>query len=491
MESDEELDDQAAPGGLVASRSAIASDTRELVGSDGAGAAVSVEQPTTDPHHDLTPRPGPARISTLTETVNIPAVWLDRLLMLSQDLPYDQGDAAVVRALVAEVQILVPAIHVGVRPPSVDLSQPSERHVLWTEPPKSDEQARSSRLFPNVAYERSVSFPGGPAAGAIHFASSDDIFHDESSPHVQLMERVAVVAAQALARVYAEDRARTLKTDLRTIKSQMVQAEKLASLGQIAAGMVHELNNPLTSIAAYTDYLLRRSVARAATQTPPDGSPPAASLPPSGPSDLDDIERLRRIAESANRMLRFTRDLVSYARPSSEVPIGVQIHAVIDRALAFCEHEVAGAGVVVRRSFSDEVRDLSGLRGLPEQLAQVFVNLVTNACHAMTKSVELAGHDLPAQPERPALLTIATSVVGQPREPKVMVVLEDSGCGIAKPNLALVFTPFFTTKGAGRGTGLGLSIVKNIIETHQGEIRVESDPSYGTRFVILLPVDPG
>jgi signal transduction histidine kinase len=73
----------------------------------------------------------------------------------------------------------------------------------------------------------------------------------------------------------------------------------------------------------------------------------------------------------------------------------------------------------------------------------------------------------------------------------VTVVVQDAGCGIEKAHIGLVFNPFFTTKGAGRGTGLGLSIVKNIVEAHRGKIRVESDPSYGTRFILVFPVEPG
>jgi len=481
----------------VATRPAVTSESREVSGASATGSTpapsgtgvVAGEPLAGDGHPDLTPTPGAqARISALPESLAIPAGWLDRLLTLACDLPHDQGEAAVIRAIVAEIQVLVPALRVAVRPGNVDSGQPSDRHALWTEPPQSDEQARSGRLFPTAAYERSASFPGGPSAGSIHFASDDDIFRDDGSPHVQLMERVAVVTAHALARVHEQERASALRAELRTVKLQMVQAEKLASLGQIAAGMVHELNNPLTSIAAYTDYLLRRAVSRTSApgMVP---APSSGSLLPSSASELDDVERLRRIAESADRMLRFTRDLISYARPSTEIPIAVQIHGVIDRALAFCEHEVVDAGVVVQRSFSEEVGTLQGLRGLPEQLAQVFVNLVTNACHAMVPKAD-------APPQRPAVLTITTALVdgvaggvGVEASRRVMVVLEDTGCGIAKANLPHVFTPFFTTKGAGRGTGLGLSIVKNIVDTHRGEIRVESDTATGTRFVLLLPVD--
>ena len=105
----------------------------------------------------------------------------------------------------------------------------------------------------------------------------------------------------------------------------MIQADKLATFGQVAAGVVHELNNPLTSIVAYSDYLIRKRRRASAG------------------ADAEDVERLRRISESANRMLRFTRDLVSYARPSGGAPGPVVLHAVIDRAIAFCEHVLSAA----------------------------------------------------------------------------------------------------------------------------------------------------
>ncbi len=432
---------------------------------------------------DQTPLPGsldrPVRVSTLTPTVGVPAAWLDGLLTLGQDLPFNQGEEGVVRALVAAIERLVPAVQVAIRLPSPGTSTVAalgQPHVLWTEPPISDDRARSVRVFPEAAHERSVVLPRGN--GVLHFASEEDVLASDASPHVQLMDRAAIVVAQALSRLRIEERAAALEAEVHTAEAQMVQAEKLASLGQIAAGMVHELNNPLTSIAAYTDFLLRRVAARQG-------------------ADADDVERLRRIAESANRMLRFTRDIVSYARPSGDVPIALHLHTVIDRALAFCEHEIVGAGVVVERAFSG---DIGLVRGLPEQLAQVFVNLFTNACHAMTKPQ--AGVEVPPDHasqvglsalKRKPVLTISTNpVVGAPSDPaRVAVIVEDTGCGISQQNLTLIFNPFFTTKRAGAGTGLGLSIVKNIVEGHGGQIRAESDPSVGTRFILTFPVELG
>jgi two-component system, NtrC family, sensor kinase len=402
--------------------------------------------------------------STLLE---LPSSWLDWLIVLSTKIPIHEGREASMRAVVETLASILPEYSVGARMTAED----GGRRV-YSEPPRSHEQTRGDRLFPEAAHERAIALPlphagrGGAqalaSAGWIHIGSDDALLEDDRAPAVLFVERAALLASESLARVKSYDDAARVLAELNTMKSSMVQAEKLASLGQMAAGMVHELNNPLTSIVAYTDFMLRRASA----------------------FEEQDAERIRRIAESANRMLRFTRDLVSYARPSSELSVPVVLHDAINRAIAFCEHEIATAGVVLERSFDERV---SHVRGKPEQLAQVFVNLVTNACHAMAAPAGFgpAGGTPGTSPRGSAKLTLTTERVG---EGTARVIVDDTGHGISAHHLHLVFAPFFTTKGAGKGTGLGLSIVKGIVEAHQGEISVESDSANGTRFILLFPL---
>ena len=168
---------------------------------------------------------------------------------------------------------------------------------------------------------------------------------------------------------------------------------------------------------------------------------------------------------------RFTRDLVSYARPSSDVAVPVVLHGVIDQALAFCEHVIAEAGATIERKFG---ADVLTVRGMPERLTQVFVNLVTNACHAVGSEGRAGGR-----------IVIATQAIAGGR--RVRIVIEDTGHGILPEHIEQVFAPFFTTKGQGRGTGLGLSIVRNIVDAHGGSIKVESCAPGGTKFTLELP----
>jgi two-component system NtrC family sensor kinase len=389
----------------------------------------------------------------------VPAAWLDRLLAAVLDLPLPGGELAVVEAMVDAVAGILPRYAVG----ACFVPEPGagrrEQHVVRRLPEAAVEAPAGvdpTRVFPGFAHEHVAPIPGSTTGSTLHVASDDDDLDRHASAAVQVIERAALALGRALSHARAMALLSGAQRDVRALEARMVQADKLATFGQIAAGVVHELNNPLTSIVAYSDYLIRKALGRAH-----DGGGGAGV-------EGDDVERLKRISESANRMLRFTRDLVSYARPSTGVAGPVVLHGVIDQAVAFCEHLLLAADVQVERRYG---ADVLTVRGVGEQLVQVFVNLLTNACHAA--------------PPRGGRVVLSTALEGAAR--RVVIVVEDNGTGIAPEHLPHIFVPFFTTKGAEHGTGLGLSIVKSIVESHDGAIRAESDPGRGTRFVIELP----
>ena len=266
-----------------------------------------------------------------------------------------------------------------------------------------------------------------------------------------LLARVADVFRASCVRIGQLERAQTEVERLRHLEEASAENTKLASLGQFAAGVVHDLSSPLTSIVGYADYLIQKSS--------------LGSQPP----DPEDFDRLRRISDSATRMLRFARSVVSYVRPTADTRAFCSVHALLDDALSFCEEELRSVGARVVRDYAPgQVL----MRGSPEPLTQAFVNLINNACHAM-------------QPGS-AVLRIATRIENSKL---VVLTFEDNGSGIPAEHQPRIFAPFFTTKVAGKGTGLGLSIVKRIVEEHAGSVAVESGTSQGTRFVIGLPID--
>jgi len=405
---------------------------------------------------------------SVSGAVDVEAAWLDRLVVAACEMPVAEGETAIVQFMVRSLGEIFPECGVGaclVPPvPESPTSSPDMRPTLPAASPgvfvpveqqlfkyvPEGEERRGvgmdpTRLFPGFAYERVLDVDEG---STLHLATDDAQLDDDDSPMMHVVRRAALAMGRGLGLARGHAKATSDARDLRTLNAHMVQAEKLASLGQIAAGVVHELNNPLTSIVAYTDWLIRKQ----------------------GPTgDPDSLERLRRIGESASRILRFTRDLVAYARPSSEVPVPVSLHTVIEQALAFCEHVLAQHGAQVQRGFAEQVPPV---RGMHEQLVQVFVNLFTNACHAM--------------PSEGGLLAVRTELVDEGR--RLAVYVEDNGHGIALEQLTQIFAPFFTTKVDGRGTGLGLSIVKNIMDNHSAEIRAEQGDGSGARFVLVFPV---
>ena len=244
-------------------------------------------------------------------------------------------------------------------------------------------------------------------------------------------------------------------TALRVLQNQVIHAEKLATVGQIAAGVAHEINNPLTSIQACVEAVLHK--ASMATQ----GRVPNQIEPV-------DVERLKRIQDGVERIRRFTHDLVGYARPSRVEIERLDLNEVVEHALSFCEHIFVDAKATLDR---DLAPNLPPVRAVRDQVMQVVTNLVTNAAQALGA--------------KGGTIRVRTFHDG---EATVGLAVSDTGTGIREEHRASIFDPFFTTKPAGSGTGLGLSVVRNIVYAHGGQITFQSKLGSGTTFVVTLPV---
>lgn len=237
------------------------------------------------------------------------------------------------------------------------------------------------------------------------------------------------------------------QSKLEALQQQVIRAERLATLGELAAGVVHELNNPLTSVTVYADYLVRKLEAQGA--------------------DANDVEKLRRIGASAQRILRFTRDLVQYARPSGRDLEPVDLSGVVRQSVSICEHLVERGGISLTVEVDPELPVIQAVAG---QLEQVLINLITNAVHAVENGGQVVVRARPHDASH------------------VLIEVADSGPGVPEGERDKIFEPFFTTKPDGKGTGLGLSIVRNIIEQHRGEISVTRSDLAGAAFRIVLPI---
>ncbi len=245
-------------------------------------------------------------------------------------------------------------------------------------------------------------------------------------------------------------------TALRSLQSQVIHAEKLATVGQIAAGVAHEINNPLTSIQVCAEAVLRKSQLAVQGRT-------------ENTFANDDVDRLKKIRDGAERIRRFAKDLVGYARPSGREVEEVSVNEVLEQGLSFCEHVLDDARAKLER---DLHRQLPSIQAIRDQLLQVVINLVTNAAHALGgKGGNIRVRTWPSD------------------DATVHLAVSDTGAGIKDEDRARIFEPFFSTKPAGSGTGLGLSVVRNIIYSHGGQISFQTRPGSGTTFVVTLPVN--
>lgn len=236
------------------------------------------------------------------------------------------------------------------------------------------------------------------------------------------------------------------KEQLDVANRQLLQAAKLASVGELASGMAHEINNPVGIILGRTDYIL-------ATQY---------DLSAEAKQDL------KVVRNQAERVASTVRSLLTFARPSALSIQPVDLAQLVDQAIALEAPRCHTAEVEIERSSSEAIPTIEAD---PDQLQQVLVNLMNNAIEAMPQGGRLGIH-------------LANGDDGQ-----VIVNISDTGTGITEENQSRIFDPFFTTKPAGKGTGLGLAVSYGIIRNHGGQIRVNSSPGRGSTFSIVLPVE--
>lgn len=257
--------------------------------------------------------------------------------------------------------------------------------------------------------------------------------------------RMPPVAAVSQLVVLVED-----VTEQQTMESQLIQSEKLAAVGQLVSGVAHELNNPLTSIAGLSEFLLEQK-------------------------ELGENDRghLRVIHEQAERAGRIVRNLLTFARKAPAERERVDLTDVLQRTLLLMSYDLRLKDVTLEREFASVLPDVLGDR---HALQQVVLNLLANAAQAV------AGNP----PSRPRIVRATTWFDG-----KVHLRIQDSGPGISDEVARQLFTPFFTTKEPGQGTGLGLSISYSIIEAHGGKISVEPAPEGGgAAFHVEFPPAP-
>lgn len=245
-------------------------------------------------------------------------------------------------------------------------------------------------------------------------------------------------------------------TELKVLQEELIRAEKLTSIGQLAASVAHEVNNPLAGVLVYIKILLKKyrekTLQTDSTQ-----------------------EQLLKMEKELERTSRLIKNLLDFSRQSEPNLRPIHVNQAIEAALLLVEHQINLENIKLEKKFEPH---LPPVLADFEKIQQIVINMILNATQAMPNG---------------GTLTITTSTangvqIGDALKKTVRIDIKDTGVGIAKENLSKLFEPFFTTKAKGKGVGLGLPVVQGIIKQHNGKIEVESEVNVGTTFTIYLEV---
>ncbi len=262
------------------------------------------------------------------------------------------------------------------------------------------------------------------------------------------------IAHDITERKKADEEIRQAYKSLKETQSQLIQASKMSSLGQLAGGVAHEINNPLTGV------LNNVQLIKMEAELKKDFS-------------LKDFKELLDVIEnSALRCKKITQSLLDFAHTAKGTLVSVSVNEIAEKTISLVNQELILQNIVFKKEFE---KDIPFIQGDFQLLQQVIFGLITNAKWAIDKKLKDGG-----------VITIKTSHNKQKR--LVEIAISDNGIGISDENIVKLFTPFFTTKEVGEGTGLGLVLFYSIIKSHGGDIKVVSEVNIGTTFKISLPV---
>jgi signal transduction histidine kinase len=269
--------------------------------------------------------------------------------------------------------------------------------------------------------------------------------HRFVTEELRLAEGIALQGALAIENSRLYEGVKEQMAELKQTQAQLVQSTKLAAIGELAANIAHEINNPLTTVLGFASFIAER-------------------LPENDPTR----EELGLIQEEASRARDIVRDLLQFSRQRDFMPEPADVNMVIEQVIGMVRRQGALNAITV----NEEMADLPMVEMDVPRIKQVFLNIINNAVYAMKEG---------------GSLTIRTTLDGS----QVRVAFADTGPGIPAEILNRIFDPFFTTKPEVSGTGLGLSVSLGIVQSHGGSIDVQSEVGKGTTFVIALPVTRG
>jgi two-component system NtrC family sensor kinase len=289
----------------------------------------------------------------------------------------------------------------------------------------------------------------------------NDEFGDIARMIGESFKRKKILVKEIEERKMAEERLKEAYFKLKETQNQLIQAEKLNAVGQLASGVAHEVKNPLAIIIQAVDYL--------------EGKTSAACQ-----------EALQMIKNNIKRADNIVRTLLDFSRKSDLLDVSLEdINSIIENTLVLIQHSAAPNNIEIIREFN---RGISRVLVDKNKMEQVFVNIFLNAIQAMPAGGKIFIRTYEAEFKKPVENILNTF---KPGEKTIVIEIEDTGEGISEENLEKVFDPFFTTWGLKGGAGLGLSVTNNIINMHKGLIEIKSRQGEGTKVIITLKVEGG